>query len=150
MGKREKLDDITLEDIKEAIYLVMTQPITSVAPLGFCGEDYYLYGNKLTKEEKERTGNWRTSQISFRNYCNMPEMLICDKVGNFLFYGKFDVNDYELVANEYYNIFLKLKDKINIENPIIRISNIDFSNVEYTKGFDMMISYIKSKRLGDD
>lgn len=108
---KEDLDDITVEDFKLAIYTAMNSGINHVAPLGCSGDNFFLYGRFIPSEESS-DGAWhRESQVTIRNYCGTPELLITDKEGSFLFYGKI-FGELDFVANEYFRIFTLFKDKI--------------------------------------
>lgn len=141
---KNNLNEITLETFKEIIAYVILSPITNLAPLGFSGENYYLYGKMVEKEESQ-DGKWhRVSLVSFRNYCGKPELLITDYDGRFLFYGSFDINDYEKIANLLYNCFLGVKDKIDKIEEKTKI-DIDLSKAKLSIGFDMLKKYQKAK-----
>ena len=70
--------DVQEDKLKEAIQSVIKSGFTNKACLGSSGETILLYG----KEE-------RISSISVRLHSSGVELLICNKVGSFLFYGKF-------------------------------------------------------------
>ena len=142
---KTNIDDITKEVLKETIAYIMLSPIKSVAPLGFSGETYYLYGKFITKEESS-DGQWhRQSVISIRNYCNRPELLITDKNGRFLFYGKYDVNDYDFIVDRFYETIQLLKSKVDTIEEEKETPKIDFSNTTLTVGFEMLKAYYNLK-----
>lgn len=70
--------DVQEEKFKTAIQRVVGEGFTSFAKYGASGETILLYG----KEE-------RRSSISVRLHSAGVELLVCNKVGAFLFYGKF-------------------------------------------------------------
>jgi hypothetical protein len=70
--------DVKESQLVEAIETVINEGFNSHAMLGSSGRTILLYG------EKERV-----SSISVRLHSSGVEMLICNRVGSFLFYGKF-------------------------------------------------------------
>jgi hypothetical protein len=138
--KKTDLNEITKKLFKEAVFLCYRDGITSIAPLGFSGDTILLF-------ECEKDG--RKSSVSIRNYCNSAELLIKDSKGNFLFYGRFLIDlGIDLVTDQYWNIFLLVKNEIESETKEIS----DFKNVkvsescELTVGFEMLSAYQKAKK----
>lgn len=141
----EELENITEQDFIDCINKVRNSKITDIAPLGFAGDDLILYENKekpLTKSGKPVS---RSSQLSFRKYCDECELLITDIVGNFLTYSKlnFAFSD-EYIAKKFYELFIDLKPYMNKEIESIN-TEIDFENANYSKGFEILECYIKNK-----
>jgi hypothetical protein len=133
--KKESLNEITLQTIKEGIFEAYKPGITSIAPLGQSGPTIILY------EEKKIGESGRVSQVSLRNYCGDVELLITNKNGGFLFYGRYDCRmGLEFIAQEYFRIFENCKALIKMESK----SRPNFSNVEISEnasktiGFQMM------------
>lgn len=142
---KDNIEAITKEFLKEVIAYIMLAPITNIAPLGFSGEDYYLYGRFIKHTESE-DGHWhRESIISLRNYCNNPELLITDKEGRFLFYGRYDVNDYEFIADRFYETIQLLKNKIDTIEKIKEIPKANFDKANLSVGWDMLKAYSKQE-----
>ena len=101
--KKYNLDDITLDYMKEMAIRAMTSGITEFAVIGCSGDTYYLYGES------------RKSQISFRNYSGVLEMLITDLTGEFIIYNKLNGLSFDKLVEEYYRQFLTVKHLINTE-----------------------------------
>lgn len=142
--KVNNLNEVTKDLFEKGIKLAMGIGITHVAPLGFSGDDIILFGTSGVEVKGE--GWKRRSLISIRNYCSTPELLITDKEGRFLFYGRFDVNDYDFILDQFWNIFVTLKDKIEFHEEKIKIKEIDWDNVEISEGFDMIKAYLTKKK----
>lgn len=141
--KKDNLEDITIEDFKLAICAAMNSGINHVAPLGCSGDDFLLYGRFIPYEESE-DGNWhRESMVTIRNYCGTPELLVTDKEGNFLFYGKM-FGELDFVASEYFRIFILFKDKIC---SVVDKTEIKFTDdCDYdTKALAILTSYYNAK-----
>ena len=137
---KNSLDKITRPLFKKAIFECYRKGITSTAPLGWSGDNILLYGN----EEGHRV-----SVISIRNYCGSAELLITDKKGHFLFYGRYDVNlGLEFIAEQYYQIFRLVKHKIEAE--IEQVSAFNNTPIECDcgpiKGFNSLIKVQEEKR----
>jgi len=129
------LNDIDLQLIKNAIFLCYRDHITSRAPLGFAGDTILLFGSETPK---------RKSVVSIRNYSGYAELLITDSKGNFLFYGRYDINlGVEFIAEQYYNIFCLVKDKIELElENIPQFQDIDnHDRCTLSIGFEMIKAY---------
>ena len=123
--------------------------ISSVAPLGFSGDTYYMFGKMIDAKESE-DGKWhRVSQVTFRNYCGTLEMLITSKNGHFLIYNKLDCLSYDEIIDEYYREFCLVKHLIETEV----ISTFDKDNIklnknyELSEGFEILANYHKNKQL---
>lgn len=131
----DDLKKIKKKNFKEAIYLAYKGGITSVAPLGFSGDTVMIHGNG------------RKQQVSIRNYGNDAELLITNKNGNFLFYGRYHINlGVDRIATLYFNIFknvLPLMDTEDINRPDFANLSIP-SSCHHTIGFDMMLAYQRS------
>lgn len=129
---KNKLSEISKNTFKEAIFLSYKNGCTSSAPLGWSGDNIVLFG---TEE------NGRRSLVSIRNYCGDAELLITDVKGNFLFYGRFDVNlGLEFLADQYYRIFRKVKKEIQGDLPnISKFSNIEIkADTTYLQRFNLL------------
>ncbi len=138
---KDNIEAITKEYLKEVIAYIMLAPITNLAPLGFSGKDYYLYGRFIEHTESE-DGNWhRNSIISLRNYCNCPELLITDKEGRFLFYGRYNVNDYDFIVDRFYETIQLLKNKIDTIEKIKEMPKANFDKANLSVGWDMLKAY---------
>ena len=100
---KENLYEITKETFKEAIFLAYKGGITSLAPLGFSGDTIVIHGSKSEKTS-------RVSQVSVRNYSGDAELLITDKEGHFLFYGRYRVDlGLDFLVEQYWSIFNNVK-----------------------------------------
>lgn len=146
---QNNIDSITKELLKEVIAYVILAPITSIAPLGFSGSDYYLYG-KFIESTKSDDGDWhRQSIVSIRNYNGCPELLITDKNGRFLFYGEYDVNDYDFIVDRFYETIQLLKNKIDSVEEKIETPKSDFSQANLSIGFEILQAYYDNKILNE-
>ena len=164
--KLKELDNITLNDFINYVKKVRNDEITSVAPVGFSGDDFIVFENKnkplrkefISKEEYEKleeTGYFgkegynkpvsRSCQLSFRKYCDECELLITDYEGNFLTHSKLNFCfDDDFIGTNFYNLFLQLKPYMNKVVEKIDIP-INFNKVNFSIGFEMINDYIKSK-----
>lgn len=131
----KNIDEITENSFKEAIIDCFKSGITSVAPLGFSGDTIILFGYE---------NNGRKSLVSIRNYGNDAELLITDKEGHFLFYGRYHISmGIDFVSNQYWKIFSQCK--MYIESIIPK--RPDFADLQITDkaiptdGFDMLNDY---------
>lgn len=140
--KVNNLNEVTKDLFEKGIKLAMGMGITQVAPLGFSGDDVILFGTSGVEVEGE--GWKRRSLIQIRNYCSTPELLITDKEGRFLFYGRFDVNDYDFILDQFWNIFVLLKEKIESHEEKLKKENIDWQKVGYSEGFKMINLYLEN------
>lgn len=139
--KKISLKDVTKDTFRDAIFCAYRDGITSVAPLGYSGDDFVLFG-KFNYHSKPS----RVSLVTVRNHSGNAELLITDKMGKFLFYGKFSIDlGVEFVANQFYKIFLTVKDQI-----LQTLESVsDFKNIKYsptcttTEGFKMLKEYQK-------
>lgn len=135
--RKDDLQQITKKLFKEALFLCYKNGVTSIAPLGFSGDTVILHGSKNAITS-------RVSQVSIRNYCNDAELLITDAKGNFLFYGRFDINlGVEFVINQYWAIFKKVKGQINSILPnVSTFKEVKLhKNCSHSIGFDMLKAY---------
>ena len=134
----KELENISLNDFINYVKKVRNDEITSVAPLGFSGENYIVFENK-------NKSSLRSCELSFRKYCNECELLITDYEGNFLTYSKLNFCfDDEFIGTNFYNLFLQLKPYMNkvikkIDEPI------NFDKVKFSIGFEMIDTYMKTK-----
>jgi len=90
--------DVQEEKFKTAIQTVIREGFNSHASLGSSGRTILLYG------EEERC-----SSISIRLHSSGVELLVCNKTGNFLFYGKFHP---KLGSDFIAKMFKKIVDEI--------------------------------------
>lgn len=79
----ENIQDITLEVLKQAVAKATNEGFKNHAPLGASGDRIILY------HEKENNTHSRPSQISVRLHSSGVELLVTNRNGDFLFYGKF-------------------------------------------------------------
>lgn len=102
----------------KAIEQVQEVGLTSHAPLGSSGKTLIIFDRKKSKNDG------RVSQISVRLYNHSTELLITNRHGSFLFYGKFD-NDLgiQFIAQQFFLIIdsigesLILGDKVKPVKP---------------------------------
>lgn len=138
---KSSLSEITKETFKEAIFLCYKDGITSLAPLGFSGDTIILHGSKSADVS-------RISQVSIRNYSGDAELLITDRKGHFLFYGRFSVDlGLDLLADQYWLIYNTVKDKIcSVVERTSQFKDMEIpENVDRTIGFEMLYAYQRSK-----
>jgi hypothetical protein len=137
---KQGLSEIKKENFKQAIYYCYKDGITTLAPLGFSGDNILLFG-------EEQGG--RKSVVSIRNYSGNAELLITDKKGNFLFYGRYDVNiGVDFIADQYWKIFLMVYDFIESEiEKVSEFANVKLNaNCESSEGFKMLSAYQKAHK----
>lgn len=142
---KENLSDITLQDFKTVMAVSLKSGINHIAPLGCSGDDFNLYGRFISSSETT-DGNWkRESCVSIRNYCGTPELLISDKTGNTLYYGRFYHMKLEDMAEEYFRIFNMLKDKINEPHNFKEFdTKIAEDSIVDEAAFDLLVKYIEN------
>lgn len=110
---KDNLNDITKDYMSMVAKVVMNAGISTIAPLGFSSDHFYLYGRFIDTNESG-DGKWhRESVVSFRNYCNMLEMLITDKSGKFLIYTQKDGLDFDELIDSFYLDFCSVKNLID-------------------------------------
>lgn len=110
--KKESLEDLTWEHFHTAAMDTMLSGYTDVGLLGIpTGDDVVLYGFAGTVDGTFK----RSNLVSLRNYCGTLEMLITDRNGNFLYYGRIDGMPAEDVIVENYRIFRHLRSLIRQE-----------------------------------
>lgn len=107
--KQTKIKNITKYLFKQIIKVVADSKITSIAPLGFSGDDYTIYGKPWHK--RKDTGKYgRESLIQFRMHNGDVELLITDKTGNFLFIGKLTPElGIDIVVDVFWKAYRKVK-----------------------------------------
>ena len=89
--------------------ICMCSEITNIAPLGFSGDDFILFGRFIEASES-KDGKWHMeSMVTLRNYCGGLEMLVTDKKGNFLVHSNVDGMSQDEVVEELYREFLSVK-----------------------------------------
>lgn len=161
----KELNKITEQDFINYVKKIRNDEITNVAPLGFSGDDFIVYETKnkpLKKEfiseeeyndlpDGDRYGCKgyydkpvsRSSELSFRKYCDECELLITDYKGNFLTYSKlsFAFSD-EYIGKTFYKLFIDLKPYMTKVVDDIE-QKIDWKNVNYSAGFDILYCYHK-------
>lgn len=119
--KKDNLDDITLDYMKEMAIITMASGITEFAIIGCSGATYYLYGES------------RKAEVSFRNYCGTLEMLITDLNGRIIIYNKLNGLPFDELIEEYYRQFLIVKHLIETE--VHHTFGDDWFNDGVAKGF---------------
>lgn len=112
---KKELSEINFELLVQVIEFVYTIGHNSFAPLGCSGNTYILYGSSRKKE------------ISLRLHSGDVELLITDMVGNFLFYGKFDISllPTSFIAKQYLSIIENVKHLLDNESKGNSISESD-------------------------
>ena len=134
----KKLEEITLNDFKEAINFSISGGHNSVAPLGMSGDTIRLH---CLGEKKDNGCIDRVQQVSIRLYSGNPELLITNNSESFLFYGRYDIRlGGEFVAKEYYRIFKLLEHKIPLdsdEDVKLKVTE----DAHHTIGFDMLAAF---------
>ena len=109
------------------------------------GENLILYENIEKPLEENGKPVSRSSQLSFRKYCDECELLITDKYGNFLTYSKLNfIFSDEYIAKTFYNLFIDLKPYMDKKIETIE-EEIDWKNVKLSKGFEMLEAYVNRK-----
>lgn len=81
--KKFNLCEIKQQHFREAMFLAYACGVTSKAPMGYSGDEIVLFG--LSRPS-------RVSLVSVRNHSGSPQLLITDRVGNFIFLGSFHLN----------------------------------------------------------
>ena len=140
---KEDINDITLEDFKSAMAICINKGVNHIAPLGCSGDTYYLHG-KFIPSSESKDGYWkRQSVVTVRNYCGSPELLISDKAGHTLYYGKYYHMEFDEMANEYYRVFNLLKHKINKSGKCFNKLKVKFADdaVVDTKAIELLNNY---------
>lgn len=107
--KVNELSEITEDLFKKVIGTTYLSDHNSFAPLGCSGDTFIIH---QLDEQKSRP-----SQVSFRKYCGDVELLITNRNGAFLFYGRYDTSLFglERLAEEYFKVFNNVKHLI-LEN----------------------------------
>lgn len=138
----KQLARVDLQRIKRAIALAYSGGITSAAQLGSCGDDIILFGEILTKHNSYKG---RKSLVSIRMYNSDVELLVTDIKGNFLFYGRYDINiGLEKVAKKYEEIIDTLFTKIrkNVADVSASFKNVEFSSTSnLDEAFELMVHH---------
>lgn len=102
------IDDVSLSKILSAVKEAKKREIVAVAPAGYRGHDYLLYG-----ENSCSGGGGRKSLVEVFNHSGMVKMLITNSVGHFLYHGGFDDSmEARFIACEFNRIFKKIKEQI--------------------------------------
>jgi hypothetical protein len=93
------LKEVTVELLNEVILFAYKGGHKTHAPLGCSGEDYILFGKSRRKE------------ISLRLHSGDVKLLVTDSVGNFLFYGGFDISllPISFIGQQYFDIIQNVK-----------------------------------------
>lgn len=142
---KDNLNDITKDYMSMVAKVVMNAGISTIAPLGFSGDHFYLYGRFIDTNESD-DGKWhRESVVSFRNYCNMLEMLITDKSGKFLIYTQKDGLDFDELIDSFYLDFCSVKNLIvgNIK-PTFEKTEVN-NDAQLSAGFEILKNYTESR-----
>lgn len=106
--QKQNLSDIDLNLFQEVLTECLSQGHSGFAPLGASGDDFILYTQYNPSEKPSRVT--RDRQLSIRLHNSTPEMLITDRDGRFIFYGKFHKTlGVEFISNEFFRLFKELK-----------------------------------------
>jgi hypothetical protein len=125
------VNEITKLDFRDALEIVWNGKVTTIAPLGFSGDNLYLYNNKT--EGKSWSGC-----VTMRTHSGMPELLIANKAGRWLSFMKVDpLMDFEYVLDEFYRQFENVKHLIDGFHD--KENAVEFSaDVQYSAGFKLL------------
>lgn len=126
----------------EMALITMGAGINSIAPLGFSGDSYYLFGELKNPNTKDW---YRESEVSFRNYCGMLEMMITDSKGKTLIYTKIDGLPVKELISEYYRQFLMVRDLILKAKITTFDANKLAEDYELSQGFKILNTYLKAE-----
>ncbi|MEE1897101.1 hypothetical protein V1389_02060 [Flavobacterium rakeshii] len=100
-------DGLTLEQFKSAVKTVIENGLTSHAPLGSSGKHIILQG------DFDPTVS-RISQVSIRLHNTEVELLCTNKIGVFLYYGKYNKGlGVDFIAREHFRVYEMLKAAID-------------------------------------
>ncbi|WP_130736901.1 hypothetical protein [Flavobacterium sp. J27] len=114
--KVENLNQITPALIKKAILLTKGIGITSKALLGSSGDTIILFSRQSYAFDISRP-----SQISVRLYNKDVELLITNRDGDFLFYGRYSYQlGIDFIASEYFRIFKKIGKRNILQNEVYK------------------------------
>lgn len=141
---KDNLNDITKEYMSMVAKVAMNAGINTIAPLGFSGDVFYLYGKFIDPKESD-DGKWhRQSIVSFRNHRNMLEMLITDKSGKFLIYTEKDGMVFDELIDSFYFDFCSVKGLIdgNVK-PTFEKTEVN-NDAQLSMGFKILKNYIES------
>ena len=106
--KKQNLSEITLEVFKEALQACLDAGLTNHAPLGSSGEHLQLYSRY--NPSKSPIGVSRDRELSIRLHNGTLELLLTDRYGRFMFYGKYSkILGIEFIAKEFYRVFKELE-----------------------------------------
>lgn len=100
------LDDIDHDLIKKVLHHAYHEGSEVFkAPLGQSGHTYLLHGLDMPGRDKH---------VSIRAYNSTVELLITNSTGDFLFYGRYDIDTFgiDTVSYQYFLIFQLCKSKI--------------------------------------
>ncbi|MDQ0062359.1 hypothetical protein [Paenibacillus harenae] len=101
------MKQLTITDFVNGVEVITGGRITSVAPLGYSGNDLVLDGQRRNESGK------RESLVSLRRYCDTAELLITDKEGRFLTYQKYHfVLGTPFIAHKFFEAWNELSDFI--------------------------------------
>jgi len=121
--RKKQLGRLQINDFQNAILAAYKSGVTSKAPLGWSSDTIVLHGQAEPS---------RISLVSIRNYCGDAELLITDKKGNFLFYGRLDINlGVRRISLNYYDIFNSVYKHIRSELPQVTDSFKWYTNKTY-------------------
>lgn len=144
---KENINDIKLDDFKTAMAVCLKAGVNHIAPLGCSGDTFYLHG-KFIPSAETKDGYWkRQSVVTIRNYCGSPELLISDKAGNTLYYGKYYHMEFNNMAEEYFRVFSMLKDKVDKCGRDFKQLEVKFAEdaVVDEMAFDLLTKYYETK-----
>lgn len=145
---KENINEIALEDFKSAMAICISKGVNHIAPLGCSGDTYYLHG-KFIPSSETKDGYWkRQSVVTIRNYCGSPELLISDKAGHTLYYGKYYHMEFDDMAEEYFRVFNMLKHKIDKCGRGFKELEIKFADdaVVDTKAIELLKKYYEEAK----
>lgn len=120
--KVENIQDITIDVIKQAVEKVTNRGLYNHALLGSAGDRIIIYS------EQENNTHSRPSQISIRLHSSGVELLVTNRNGDFLFYGKFHPN----LGSDF--IATRFKETLNhIGEGLILCDSVDLIKLNGTK-----------------
>lgn len=134
---KSSVNEITKEDFREALETVLNGKVTTIAPLGFSGDQFYLYDNPTMKEDGIRKISW-SGCVTIRTWSDMPELLIGNKAGRWLCHLKIDrIMGFDYILNEFHRQFENTKhliDKFDRDEKKVEVSE----DVGYAAGFKIL------------
>lgn len=128
---QKHVSDITVELLTTAIKHAYSEGHDSYAPLGCGGDDYILYGTS------------RRMEISVRLHSGDVKLLVCDNIGQFLFYGGYDTSllPISFIAEQYFAVIQNVG--YLLENTIKSTSITEEDKEAMFNAYSMMKAIIK-------